>query len=252
MHRIIKSPPLQGELVVIQNKPPAGLKHEDKKEEKFDTRSVDEIAQERANVILMEAQRQAEALVRTAQLEAARIKGDADSLHGQAKELGHREGFEEGLAQGRQAAEKEMKLAVEQAVQNANRLIRAAEQQQVEFLVDAERQVLELVLECVRKVLAREVEENPLVVLPIVTAAISKVKDQDSIQIRVHPDDYETVLMARRDLQLLIGREEGLRITADHTVSPGGCIVETTAGTVDARMETQMEMLQRALKEVTP
>lgn len=46
--------------------------------------------------------------------------------------------------------------------------------------------------------------------LPIVTAAISKVKDQDSIQIRVHPDDYETVLMARRDLQLLIGREEGL------------------------------------------
>jgi flagellar assembly protein FliH len=243
---------LQGELVVIQNKPPAGLQHEDKKEEKFDTRSVDEIAQERANVILMEAQRQAEALVRTAQLEAARIKGEADSLHGQAKELGHREGFEEGLAQGRQAAEKEMKLAVEQAVQNANRLIRAAEQQQVEFLVDAERQVLELVLECVRKVLAREVEENPLVVLPIVTAAISKVKDQDSIQIRVHPDDYETVLMARRDLQLLIGREEGLRITADHTVSPGGCIVETTAGTVDARMETQMEMLQRALKEVTP
>ena len=122
MHRIIKSPPLQGELVVIQNKPPAALQHEDKKEEKFDTRSVDEIAQERANVILMEAQRQAEALVRTAQLEAARIKGEADSLHGQAKELGHREGFEEGLAQGRQAAEKEMKLAVMEKFDQLDRL----------------------------------------------------------------------------------------------------------------------------------
>lgn len=38
--------------------------------------------------------------MRTAQLEAARIKGEADSLHGQAKELGHREGFEEGLGSG--------------------------------------------------------------------------------------------------------------------------------------------------------
>lgn len=44
---------------MIQNKPPAGLQHEDKKEEKFDTRSVDEIAQGESHVILMEAQRQA-------------------------------------------------------------------------------------------------------------------------------------------------------------------------------------------------
>lgn len=251
MYKIIKSPAMKSQPLILQYRLPAPVKAQEA-ESVFDGRGVDEIAAERAQVILAEAQRQGEASLRAAQLDAARLKGEAESLYAQAKEEGHRAGFAEGLVQGRQAAEREMRQVRDEAVQNANHLVRLAESQQLAYLEEAQSQVVELTLAVVRKVLAREQEENPFVVLPIVTAAVEKIKDQENIHIRVNPEEYETVLLARRDLQLLIGREEGLRITADHTVAVGGCLVETSAGTVDARLETQLEMVRRALKEVAP
>jgi flagellar biosynthesis/type III secretory pathway protein FliH len=73
----------------------------------------------------------------------------------------------------------------------------------------------------------------------------------DWIRLRVHPDD-EAPVTARRDA--LAARAPGaaaLDIVADETVGRHGCVVETAVGRVDARLETQLAALERALLEET-
>ena len=91
-----------------------------------------------------------------------------------------------------------------------------------------------------------------MVVLPIVTAALKKVRDQEQIEIRVNPEEYHLLLQARKDLQLVLGREQALQIVADQTIPAGGCIIDTAYGSVDARIDTQFDTLRKALAEVIP
>jgi flagellar biosynthesis/type III secretory pathway protein FliH len=42
-------------------------------------------------------------------------------------------------------------------------------------------------------------------------------------------------------------RASDLSIREDDDISPGGVIIETEAGSIDARLETQLDALERAM-----
>jgi len=51
----------------------------------------------------------------------------------------------------------------------------------------------------------------------------------------------------RQDLITLLDGIDHLEITDDQRVGKGGCIIETNAGNIDARIETQLEQVEKAL-----
>jgi Flagellar biosynthesis/type III secretory pathway protein len=175
-----------------------------------------------------------------------------EEAHSQGLQEGHEQGYREGYNHGKDAAQAEMQQALQSSIEKAQHLVKTAEQEIDQMFIDAERQIVEIALSVASKLLAREVEDNPTTVLPIVKEALSKVTDQNQITIRVNSEDYEMVLMAKRDLHLMIGRENAISVTADHTVSAGGCVIETGLGTVDARLDTKLELVYKAIQEVLP
>jgi flagellar assembly protein FliH len=194
-------------------------------------------------------------------LEAARLEADAvlaeareqaKCMEQQAFDEGHEQGVQQGMAAGRQEALDQMRLQMTQAAQEARRIIDLANEEYKATILEAERQIVDIAMAVARKMLVREMEENPMVILPIVKEALDKVKDQEQIVVRVSPDDFELVLHAKIDLQMMIGREHSLTITADHTLEHGSCVIDTSYGTVDARIDTQFEMLKKALQGVQP
>lgn len=211
-------------------------------------RIIDEmmkLAQAEAESIRNEAKDQAQAMLDDAAVQAETAKE-------QAREEGHKAGFEVGEKEGRLAANQQMADELQQSVVQAERLLKTARAEGQEMLLAAERQIIDLTLAIVSKVLAREVEENPMVILPIVKSALAKVKDQDEFTIRVNPEDYEILLQAKRDLQMMVGREQGITIAADRTLERGSCVIDTPYGSVDARIDTQMENVKKALQGVMP
>ena len=44
--------------------------------------------------------------------------------------------------------------------------------------------------------------------------------------------------------------DSSLSITSDESLKPGDCLVETPNGSVDARLQTQIEQLKKAVREV--
>jgi len=66
-------------------------------------------------------------------------------------------------------------------------------------------------------------------------------------------EDEVIVRVARADLDRLYESEPagidrgGLKLVADPSISMGGCVIETSAGSLDARLETQVSALRAAL-----
>ncbi|GBG56302.1 flagellar assembly protein FliH [Sporomusaceae bacterium FL31] len=207
-----------------------------------------------AEKILQEANEQAKNIIAAADNKINEKIADAEShiesLKEQAQEAGFQQGYREGYDQGKQTVTEEMQGILLAAVEKSERIIALSEQEARASILAAEKQFIEIALSIARKILAREVEENPMVILPIVKKALEKVSDQEQIVIKVHPDDYELVLQARRDLQMILGQEQALTIAHDHTVEIGSCVIESSNGTVDARVSTQFAALEKILQEI--
>ena len=215
-----------------------------------------EVVRQEAESIVTEAKTTAAQCLADAECKAqelAKLSQQAfEESHNKGLQEGRDEGYQAGFADGNQKALTEMQQTMQLSLEKAESIVKAAEQEALQMILAAERQIVEIALAVASKVLAREIEENPTTILPIVKEALGKVRDQDQIVIRVNPEDYEMVLMAKRDLQLMVGRENAVSVTVDHIVSPGGCVIDTVLGTVDARLDTKLELVYRAIQDVMP
>lgn len=199
-------------------------------------------AYQEAEDILCEAEKKASEIVQKAEEQSAQTNQNAQE-HGY--QIGYQEGYDQGLA----AAQQEINDTLHNSVAKSQQLLDLANEEYRERILASERQIIEIALAVAQKILNREVAENPISLLPIVRAALEKVQDQDQITIFVGPEDYDLLLQAKRDLQMLVGRERALTISSDTTISPGGCLIDTPCGTVDARIDIQLETIKKSLRD---
>ena len=208
-------------------------------------------ANEEAAQIIAQAKMASEQCLSQAQQEATSLKQQAhEEGRQQGCQEGKQEGYQEGLLQGKQTGHLEMEQVIAEAVVKTQQMFVAREQEAKDMMFAAERQIIDIALAVARKIIAYEIAENPMVVLPLVKAALQKVSDQEEVVIRVSVDDFDSVLMAKKDLQTMVGKENGLKIIVDQTIKSGSCIIGTSYGEVDATIDTQFETIKKALQGV--
>ena len=199
-----------------------------------------------AENILQEARAHAEKLLADASKEVARLKVLAAE---EAEELKFR-AAEDGKQQGMTEAKNQMLEQLQKTTERCNALLEAATSEARQIVLAADTQIVELVLAITRKIIYDELEERPEVILGIVRAALERVRDQNHINIHVSLDDYESILQARNELQSIVGSEQTLTVTADTVLTRGGCMIETSFGTVEAGVDTQLDSIRRALQGI--
>ena len=164
----------------------------------------------------------------------------------EARAAGHAEGFAAGHAEGEAMAELIRTTNVQ-----AEKTLRDAHDAMRDYLMQAEEDIVSIAMTAVERILPQHFIDVPQMVLPIVRDAILRVKDQKEVVVHVPPDSYDFVLMARDELRgLLTAGDTNLTITSDEAMKPGDCLVETPNGSVDARLQTQIEQLKKAVREV--
>ena len=90
-------------------------------------------------------------------------------------------------------------------------------------------------------------QQNPEVIRQVISNAIRRVTDKENIRIRVSVTDAPRVKEMRDDLLEVVDGLRHLEIIDDRRVGDGGCVIETNAGTIDAKIETQLGEVARAL-----
>ena len=169
----------------------------------------------------------------------------------EARAAGHAEGFAAGHAEGEAAVREEMAELIRTTNVQAEKTLRDAHDAMRDYLMQAEEDIVSIAMTAVERILPQHFIDVPQMVLPIVRDAILRVKDQKEVVVHVPPDSYDFVLMARDELRgLLTAGDTNLTITSDEAMKPGDCLVETPNGSVDARLQKQIEQLKKAVREV--
>lgn len=118
------------------------------------------------------------------------------------------------------------------------------------YLAEAEPMVVDLACEVARKIMLRETSVDRSWVLEVVRKALEEVNDVGKIEVRVHPEDFELVNQNREGLRKEVPGQSEVLVLPDRGVHAGGCVVHTAFGNIDARIDTQLEEVRKALQEV--
>jgi flagellar biosynthesis/type III secretory pathway protein FliH len=81
----------------------------------------------------------------------------------------------------------------------------------------------------------------------VIHNALRRITDKEQVRIRVSVSDAEQVKSLREELIAMTDGLRQLEIIDDRRVGDGGCVIETGAGTIDAKIETQFAEVERAL-----
>ena len=158
------------------------------------------------------------------------------------------EAYAQGFTKGEKDGLESGKEKLEPVLKNFREALLRLEEIRKEIYLNAEKDIVNLVLAITRKIVCHEITSNKEVILRIVKEAIKKVVDHEEIKIRISPSDLQVLKNARTELSNLVDNIQGVTFEEDETILHGGCIIETTSGDIDARIEKQLEAVEEALK----
>jgi flagellar assembly protein FliH len=87
---------------------------------------------------------------------------------------------------------------------------------------------------------------DPDLLRSIFHRAVAEARPLGSLRVHMHPDDAE-LLGAHWPTQVEHQMGQPLTLIADPAIRRGGCLIEGEHGTVDARLETQLDVAIDAL-----
>lgn len=159
----------------------------------------------------------------------------------EAYKNGYSDGFQMGTAKGQEEA---ARISGE-----FNQLITDVRNQRGEIFRQAELEIVELALAIARKIISVHAELMPDIVIDSARKAVKLLLDRTSLVVKVAP---EQEMFVRENLDRLYEMDDRIQkidIETDRRVGPGGCMLDTESGNVDARIETELQNIEDALRQ---
>lgn len=150
------------------------------------------------------------------------------------------EGLREGEAQGRSRAEAALKPIAETMARTIQQLVdtKPVLRKQVE------QEAVQLSLAISRRILRREVSIDPSALHGLVQAAFDRVARQETTRVLVHPDQAVQIRAA-----LAAATTRNIEVVSDGSRESGTLIFETTRGSVDASLDSQLREIELGLAD---
>ena len=171
---------------------------------------------------------------------------DPDVVLEQARARGEQAGYADGYARGREDGERALR---DQADRLAS-LLDAATHDVREALFELEPQIIELAMAVAGRVVERELAADPELVVGVVRSALDAAAALPVVRVRVNPVDEPTLGAVWASL----GPRNGgapVELVADPSLQPGGCVIDTASGFVDAQPRTRLDELRMQVLPIT-
>ena len=146
---------------------------------------------------------------------------------------GYQAGIEAGDAQGREAYSAGLRQ-LEELTHSLNRSVERS-------LEEGEDMMVSIVFESVCKIVGESLATREGVAA-VVGETLRHIRGKSTLIIRVNPLDLELI---EESADFGVASDTDWR--ADDTIPMGGCLVESEYGTLDARIDTQLNQLKRVL-----
>ena len=176
---------------------------------------------------------EAEKMIKEAELKVSEIEHEA---YKKGYEAGREEGYKEGQAE------------VMRLIDRLGTIVATAVDIRDDIIRSSEKLMTEMILMISRKVIKDEIVERREVVINNIKEAIKRVKDRDRIDVRVNFADLDMTTAHKDELIKMMESLKKVNIYEDSRVDRGGCIIETDVGAIDARIATQLDSIEEAIR----
>ncbi|MEV3041448.1 FliH/SctL family protein [Paenibacillus larvae] len=246
----------------VQPKPPvsAGAEVEpgmsqEEMQELHDTQKLKE-------TILKDAEQYAEEQIQQAMQECADLREQAEQeisswweqrrsddieLIEELKDQGYEEGFRKGSHEALDKVREEhagmlaeARTILEQSYQLKERIIQESEP----FLIDLSCSIAE-------KIIQHQLTLSPEWVKEMIQGVLSRRREKGTITLCVSPKHFAYIQDAREELLTSIDSLAELEILPDPAVKDHGCVIRSTFGSIDARIDTQLKEIKHALRQIS-
>ena len=165
-------------------------------------------------------------LVSRAQEEAENIKKSA---------------FDEGYRLGLAKAETDINKFREELVKYMG-----AKQEVFEYIAP---DLLEISVDIAKKIVKKELESDPQLIINTIIDVLKNIsKSESKITLRANPKSVQFIKDTLPNITYELGIEAKINVTADPSIEEGGCVFQTNNGIVDASIDTQIEIIKKALE----
>ncbi len=152
---------------------------------------------------------------------------------------GHEKGHNEGLAIG--------KAESRQVLKDFEQAIRQVTGQRQALLEEAKQQVLQLVIQISKKVTYDAFEADPEATVKLISGVIDSLTDRSQLKIKVNPNHLPVVEQHIDTFMQGSTSIKDIEILPDPRVKYGGCFIETPSGDIDARLESQFDIIENII-----
>lgn len=154
-----------------------------------------------------------------------------------------KQGFSEGYDQGNQKAMSEYTSKI----QLAQEILDKAYKEKKEIINESEPFVIDLSVEIASKIIQKELETKPELLIEMIKQNLVYSNERSMISICVSPEDYSFVQNQRKQLLESLEGQIEVKILPEHSIEKGGCVIRTSYGSIDARMDVQLKEIKQAL-----
>lgn len=155
------------------------------------------------------------------------------------------QGFQDGVRQAEQAAQSQIQAALNQTGARLAESLADLASLRPRLRREAESQVVELALTIARKILHRTITIDPEALTGLVRAAVSRIDARDLLSIRIAPCHLQQANSTLARLSL----PSQVTVIADQSLAPGGLVLETARGQLDASVNTQLAEIERGFAD---
>lgn len=175
---------------------------------------------------------EARSLVEKALEEAEQKKHDTETLCISLKEQAQKEGFSEGLAQLNDKI-----LQLDELMKNVRH--------------EMNKKILPLALQAAKRIVGTELKTHPETIVDIVLQALLPATQNHKVKIYVNKQDKEILDQEKEKIRTILEQVKVLTVEEKEGIAPGGCVIETENGIINAEIENQWRVLERAFEKAS-
>ncbi|NDI33391.1 FliH/SctL family protein [Chengkuizengella sediminis] len=212
--------------------------------------------------ILKEAQAIASEQIEKAKTEVAAIKAEAENeiklWWSEKREKDEdivqetkAKAVEQGIKEGTEHAVEQVKQQYSDLINEASSIVNTAYKEKEKIIQEAEPFLVDLSCAIAEKVIHKELHDSKETVIQMISKVLTRRNEEGIIKCCVAPDQYKYIKDAKEELLLSLDPQAELQIVPDASLSGFDCVVHSSFGSIDAKIDTQLSEIKNQLNEIT-
>ncbi|KPV44379.1 hypothetical protein AN477_07045 [Alicyclobacillus ferrooxydans] len=187
-------------------------------------------------------------LLDEARIQADKILAEAEDERKKLFAASKASGFEEGYSHGELQAQQDAKATCDTLIQSAESIVFTANTERQRLLSSTLPILTDVVMTSVKTIIQREMLIERVDVSRTIEDLLKYVIEGTRIEVRVNPDDYDSVLRLRPKIQGEKFGEWDVMVIADPNLDVGGCTIRSDSGYVDSSMDAKLTKLREVVE----